>query len=213
MKDMRYLFAVTQGAAYVGASRLALALAMVGWLACSGPSSGAGSAPDAGTDSGMDSGVPERRMFVTSTVQTAALGGVAGADELCAMQAADANLVGDFKAWLSTLSSSVSDRLAHSSVPYVLVDGTMVASDWDDLVDGALLAPINRDASGQLRTGDAWTGTLATGASYLGSDCASFTSGSAGAAQCGAVGSTTLTWTENIVPACSTRLRLYCIEQ
>jgi hypothetical protein len=135
-------------------------------------------------------------MFVTSTVQTAALGGVAGADELCAMQAADANLVGDFKAWLSTLSSSVSDRLAHSSVPYVLVDGTMVASDWDDLVDGALLAPINR-----------------TGASYLGSDCASFTSGSAGAAQCGAVGSTTLTWTENIVPACSSRLRLYCIEQ
>jgi hypothetical protein len=115
----------------------------------------------------MDSGVSERRVFVTSTVQTAALGGIAGADELCAAQAAGAELEGDFKAWLSTISSSVSQRLAHSTVPYVLVDGTTVASDWEDLVDGALLAPINLDANGQVRTGDTWTGTLATGASYL----------------------------------------------
>lgn len=209
MKSICWLFGAARGATYVGTRLLALCVAMIGLIGCSASSSGTGALPDAGPDSG----VSERRVFVTSTVQTAALGGIAGADELCAAQAAGADLEGDFKAWLSTISSSVSQRLAHSTVPYVLVDGTMVASDWEDLVDGALLAPINLDANGQVRTGDTWTGTLATGASYLTDDCAAFTSASAGFALCGAVASMTVTWTENITPACSSGLRLYCIEQ
>ena len=97
--------------------------------------------------------------------------------------------------------------------PYVLVDGTIVANDWDDLVDGSILAPINLDASGMVRAGEVWTGTLATGASYPSDDCAAFTSGTTGVALCGATNSTTATWTENITPACSTLLGLYCIEQ
>jgi len=198
-------------------------IAMVGLLACGG--SGAGSGPDSGvdasmdsgmdsgTDSGTDSGVSEWRIFVTNTVQNANLGGIAGADELCAGQASDANLGGEFKAWLSTRTSSVSDRLTHSSGAYVLVNGTVVANDWDDLVDGSILAPINLDANGEPRTGDVWTGTLATGASFPDDDCAAFTSDSADIALCGASASTTATWTENITPACSVQLRLYCIEQ
>jgi len=157
----------------------------------------------------------ERRIFVTSTRPTAALGGITGADEICATQAADASLEGEFKAWLSTTSSSVADRLSHEGGPFVRVDETIVANDWADLVDGALLASINLDATGQAQTGDVWTGTLATGASYAASDCAGFTSGSGAGdlALCGSSTSATSTWTNNQLARCSSTLRLYCIEQ
>jgi len=157
----------------------------------------------------------ERRIFVTSTRQTAALGGITGGDEICATQAADANLEGEFKAWLSTTSSSVVDRLSHEGGPFVRVDETIVANDWADLLDGALLAPINLDATGQARAGDVWTGTLATGASYTVDDCAVFTSGdnADGHALCGSSTSATSTWTNNQLAACSSTLRLYCIEE
>jgi len=198
---------------------------MVGLIGCGGTDSGADSGADAGTDSGTDSGidagadsginagVSERRIFITSTVHSANLGGIAGADALCARQAAVASLDGEFKAWLSTRSSSASDRLTHSGVRYVLVDGTTVANDWDDLVDGSILVQINLDADGQLRAGDTWTGTLSTGDSYPDDDCAAFMSGSAGMALCGSSAMTDAKWTENITPACSAELRLYCIEQ
>ncbi len=63
------------------------------------------------------------------------------------------------------------------------------------------------------RRGDIWTGTLATGASYAGDDCEGFTDGMTGIAQCGASSATNAAWTQNITPACSTVLGLYCIEQ
>lgn len=168
---------------------------------------------DSGTDSGMDSGLSELVMFVTETVQNANLGGIDGADALCATQAANAGLQGEFKAWLSTRSSAVADRLTRANVPYVLVNRTRVADNWDDLVNGSILAPINLDANGQPHTGDVWTGTLANGDSYPDDDCAGFTSSSVGIALCGDSTSTTETWTNRTTPACSVLLRLYCIEQ
>ena len=89
--------------------------------ACTGSESSPDAGPDASIDASIDAGVSERRIFVTNTVRNASLGGIAGADALCATQAAGANLDGDFKAWLSTISSSASDRLTHSSVPYASV--------------------------------------------------------------------------------------------
>lgn len=168
---------------------------------------------DGGEDAGMDSGVSGRLVFVSSAVQNADFGGIAGADDLCATEASTAGLDGVFKAWLSTRASSVAERLEHSDEPYMLVDGTVIAVDWDDLVDGRLLARLGRDASGQAHTDDVWTGTLSNGTPYLADDCEGFTSGSTGQAQCGASTSTTSTWTEAKTPECATRLRLYCIEQ
>jgi len=188
-----------------------LAIVMTGLLACTGTAPDAG--PDADAGAAADSGVTEWRVFITDTPQNANFGGIAGADALCADQATAAGLEGEFKAWLSTISSAVSDRVTYASGPYLLVDGTRVANDWDDLVDGSILAPVNLDANGTLQVGEVWTGTLATGASHPGDDCAAFMSGSTGEALCGASSSTTATWTENITPACSTLLRLYCIEQ
>jgi hypothetical protein len=211
---------------------LLLAIVVSGALACSstdpgidagtgggaGDGGGAGSGGDAGNGgqagTGGAAGQSEWRIFRTETVQNANLGGIAGADAICAAQALAAGLEGEFKAWLSTITSPVAGRLTPSSGPYVLVDGTRVADDWNDLVDGSILAPINLDANGMFRSGEIWTGTLETGDSYLGSDCAAFTTDSmAVAALCGASNSTTSTWTDNITPACSTLLGLYCIEQ
>ena len=183
-----------------------------------GPDAAADAGPDAATDAGpdaaTDAGVTERRIFRTDTTQNANLGGIDGADAICAAQALAAGLEGEFKAWLSTIASPVADRVTQSSGPYVLVDGTRVADDWGDLVDGSILAPVDLDANGIARSGEIWTGTLATGASFLGSDCAAFTTESMGmTGLCGASSATNATWTENITPACSTRLGLYCIEQ
>jgi len=202
-----------QGSGGSGGTGGSGATAGVGGSGAAGGSGGDGGAGGMGGIGGSPS--TERRMFVTSTPQTAALGGIAGADEICATEAADANLQGEFKAWLSTTSSSVADRLSHDGGPFVRVDEMVVANDWADLVDGALLAPINLDANGQPHTGDVWTGTLERGASYSVDDCAAFTSGdnADGHAYCGSSTSTTATWTYNQRAACASTLRLYCIEQ
>lgn len=180
---------------------------MTGLLACS--------STDTTTNAGIggDAGMTEWRIFRTATVQNANLGGIAGADAICAAQALAAGLEGEFKAWLSTIASPVADRVTQASGPYVLVNGARIADDWDDLVDDSILVPINLDASGVMRSGEVWTGTLANGGSYPDDDCAEFTSGTNGVALCGATNSTTASWTENITPACSTQLGLYCIEQ
>ena len=189
---------------------------------------GADAAVDAATDSGVDSGVDagtdasvdagdagpsERRIFVTATVQTGSMGGIAGADEICATQADAAGLEGEFRAWLSTLASPVSGRLVESTVPYVLVDGTVIADDWDDLTDDSIQAPIDLDATGQPRGGDVWTGTLPSGEPYDGGDCDGFTSDSSGISLCGSTQFVDTRWSAAQTPSCSTRLRLFCIEQ
>ncbi|MFZ1865203.1 MAG: hypothetical protein WAU39_13345 [Polyangiales bacterium] len=190
---------------------LSIALALLLPIGCGGSASGTGGAGGTGGSGGNEA--TQSRVFITNTAQTADFGGISGADELCANEASAAGLEGVFKAWLSTASSSVADRLTHSTGPYVLVGGTVIANDWDDLVDGSISAPINVDASGQTRTGDVWTGTLATGASYLSNDCDGFTNGTTGVALCGTSSSANSTWTQNITPSCSTLLRLYCFEQ
>jgi hypothetical protein len=201
-------------------------MALVGILgvllcACgdSGSPSNGGSGGDGGVggEAGGGAGggtVAERRMFVTRAAQNADFGGIEGADALCAQEASEAQLEGDFKAWLSTRSSSVAQRLAPAEdAPYVLVDGTLVATGWDDLLDGSIAVEVALDASGERRAGDVWTGTLATGESYDVDDCNGFSSATTGSGLCGKTSSRGSAWTESAVPPCSTVLRLYCIEQ
>ncbi|MEM8609869.1 MAG: hypothetical protein AAGF92_22425 [Myxococcota bacterium] len=152
-------------------------------------------------------------VFVTEAVQNGALGGIQVADRLCQTEADLAGVDGTFAVWLSTTDSSVADRLVQSSGPYTLVDGTLIANDWQDLLDGTIQAPINLDASGTQRGGDVWTGTLATGESFAGGDCEGFTEGTMGVSQCGSTASAGSAWTEASTPSCSTQLRLYCFEQ
>ena len=83
-----------------------------------------------------------RRVFVTSTVYPiSAFAGLMGADTLCAAAASSASLGGTYKAWLSDELTNAASRLAHSNVPYVLVNGTtVVACDWNGLIGGNLRA-------------------------------------------------------------------------
>jgi len=179
-----------------------------------GTDAGTDAGIDASTDAGADAGPAERRIFVTSAPQSANFGGLEGADSVCASEAAAAGIGGEFKAWLSTNELAAADRLVQSAVPYVLVDGTLVADDWADLTDGAIETRVNLDASGVERAGDVWTGTLPSGLSYVGQgDCDGFTNGTDGVALCGSTQSINAAWTASQLPGCSTRLRLYCIEQ
>jgi hypothetical protein len=104
------------------------------------------------------------RVFVTSTYYDGALGGgLLNADSECQRLAGLASLPGHYIAWLSTSSSNASDRLIQSSGPYVLVDGTVIANDWADLVDGSLAHAIDLDENGSSVSWYAWTGTYAYG--------------------------------------------------
>jgi len=165
---------------------------------------GGGLAPDAA--------IAGRLVFVTSERYSGGLGGLEGADDICQMHAQAAGLVGTYQAWLSTLEQAVGERLPHSALPYVRTDGVIVATDWDDLLDGALLAPIDHDEFAQPRLGDVWTGTLASGVAYDVDDCGGFLDPQSGMAQCGSSTASNTRWTENLVPFCYTQLHLYCFQ-
>jgi len=172
-----------------------------------------------------------KRVFLTSTVSDANLGGVAGADAICQARANFAGLPGTFKAWISagdlTAFTDPATTFTQSTTPYVRVDGVVVAADWADLTDGTLDAPINIDELGVAHIDDspaAWTATNTDGtavvydAGRLGiliPDCSDWTD-SNGNAGIGVAVNTDSYWTrhEPVGDAvCSVNQRLYCFEQ
>ena len=91
-------------------------------------------------------------VFLSSGQPDGNLGGVAGADAYCQSLAQGAGLPGTFMAWLSgsTYASSPAGRFVRSNdLPYVRIDGVVVAQDWTDLTDGSIACPIDRDETGQ----------------------------------------------------------------
>jgi hypothetical protein len=161
-------------------------------------------------------------VFVSSTTHTANLGGLAGADQICQDLASDAGLLGTFKAWLSAATQSPSTRFAHSATPYYLTDGTVIANNWGDLIDGTLDVPISLDENkspvppSNIRV---WSATRADGTPlppYYGyQDCDDWTSTSG----YGYTGQTDITndlWTGrqgfNLL-TCSSDFHIYCFQQ
>jgi hypothetical protein len=158
------------------------------------------------------------------------LGGVEGADAMCAQHAASAGLPGEFKAWLSQVGSSAADRLTHSTTPYVLVDGTKVADSWEDLVRFDLLHAIDQDEHGSplhfLDPVEAavWTYTALDGMAYPWTpggtmtdnprwDCAAWSSIDSWG-EVGFWNETGTFWTaSNSAHLCSETKRLYCFQQ
>jgi cysteine-rich repeat protein len=76
-------------------------------------------------------------VFLSSGSYLGDFGGLSGADAICQELAESEDLPGRYKAWLSDSQTSAIDRLAHSVVPYVRVDGEIVAQNWDDLTNGS----------------------------------------------------------------------------
>jgi hypothetical protein len=158
-----------------------------------------------------------RIVFLSSEEYTGNLGGLEGADQICTDLALEAGLVGNFKAWLARgTDENPASRFVRSAEPYVLVDGTQIALDWDDLTDGEILAPINVDENGAHHSLDlVWTSAAADGTSSGYQDCSGWTIEQP-LPDSGGLGLNTETdfhWTEQVGRACDETYALYCFEQ
>jgi cysteine-rich repeat protein len=158
-------------------------------------------------------------VFVTSEVyQGYALDGLYGADQRCRSLAAKAGLDRflTFKAWLSTPTMSVADRFVHSRGRYVLVNGLVVAQNWDALTSGTIENPIVVDEYSQTQDSAVWTGTLASGEPALGSEFCEDWADDSGLLKFAGTGfstATDATWSFFEQGGCGSELRLYCVEQ
>jgi hypothetical protein len=165
----------------------------------------------------VDAGCADsRRVFLSSTQSTAALGGPNGADTRCQMLATDAGLNGAWRAWISGNGSAPDDRFVKSNVAaYRLLDGTIVALNWNDLTDGTLAHAIDLDERGNRVSGvEVWTGTRSNGESG-GQKCAGFTAMAGETTRVGVSSIfTDAGWTEVYLQFCDrTDPRVYCFEQ
>lgn len=160
-------------------------------------------------------------VFVTSSLFTANLGGIAGADVKCQASAVSGGLSGTFRAWISDEGTSATAGLTHASIPYALVTGTVVAANWSALASGSLAHAIDRNELGgapPATTGcgstSVFTGTDTTGASSVGHTCSGWTTAvAAGLAGLGDATGATYRWTNSCTGACSGLASLYCLEQ
>lgn len=159
-------------------------------------------------------------VFVTSTTSTGALGGLAGADAACQNLAETAGLKGLYMAWLSDSTGAAATRQKQHNLPYALVDGTVIANNWADLIDGTLIASINKTQTGAAVTAplQVFTASNANG-TLNGSHCTNWTSGASGQnGEYGTSGQTNANWTKQASPTtanrrCNTAKRLICIQQ
>jgi hypothetical protein len=180
-----------------------------------------------GVDDDCNSSTPEptncrKLVFVTSQMYDGNLGGLAGADAKCQARAQAAGLPGTYMAWISTSQGSPSTRFTRSTTPYVLVNGTVIANNWNDLTDGTIAAMITVTETGGNRpvgntscagsgNATAWSATNANG-TRLGDSCSNFTS-SAGSGLWGRVDSTTQfsSWCSG--GTCAWLSPIYCFQQ
>ena len=191
------------------------------------------------TPHGMETscdGVPTSRIvFITSDTYDGGLNpdpnpnsipcgtGVAGGNCICQYHADQAGLSGVFLAWLADDMGNPFNTWAQSEVPWVRVDGVMVALNWDDLFDGTILAAIEVDEEGNhpavgLPFGSAqvWTGTDAVGnsAGNENNTCTQWTSTDGTGANGRTAGDHTGDWSLAVLTApCSEDKHLYCFEQ
>jgi hypothetical protein len=105
-------------------------------------------------------------VFITSTSTNGNIGGLAAADAICQNLANAAGLSGTFLAWLSDSTQSPSTRFNKSSGPYVLLNGTVIAYGWDDLISGHIRSSIVITEQGNTIPGGfsrVWTSTRPDG--------------------------------------------------
>lgn len=136
------------------------------------------------------------------------LGGLAGADALCALWAANSGVAGStFLPWLADTTESPATRFVQSGIPYKRLDGTLIADDWADLVDGTLDAPVTPAG------GASWANVALPGATAAGASCNDWTSSSeldTGRGGNGALSNSS--WTNSTDAACNSLRILCCFE-
>lgn len=170
--------------------------------------------------------VVSKRVFVTSTTYNGNLGGLDGANSLCQTRADAASLGGSWRAWLSIADVAglqADYRLNHNNGPYQLINGTTIANNWDDLIDGTLMSPINITELNSPVTGAGslvWTNTNSLGRTNSPSGHCNYWSSTTdtinGTTLFGGTGSSSQSsssWTFSGSLRCTFQAALYCFEQ
>ena len=161
-----------------------------------------------------------KRIFVVNGTFSGAMGGIAGADQICQDRAVANSYAGTFYAWLATDSSDDPEsRFTKATVEYRDPDDQVVAYDWASLTSGGLASFFNtmEGGGGESNSFNRWTNVAADGtAKYDGTNnCLNWTSSSN--SLMGHVGTGSQTgpqWTDYAVQPCdSGSTRLYCIQQ
>ncbi|MCA9665714.1 MAG: DUF1554 domain-containing protein [Myxococcales bacterium] len=118
---------------------------------------------------------------------TGNLGGVAGADALCAQAASNAGSAGTYRAFLSSSTQDARDLVAPAkrALPVLDTRGVMLFSSWNEIFtrnewrDNARIDTFNGtliEDSGPWFDSDAWTGTRRDGTLASGHTCNDWTS-------------------------------------
>jgi hypothetical protein len=160
-----------------------------------------------------------RRVFLTSQLFSASLGGTPGADAKCQSTADGVSLGGKWKAWLSDSFASPDTRFTHDGL-FALVPGNPVADSWEQLTSGGLRHAIDLTETGapNLDGGvevPVWTDTSASGTLYdIRDDCGDWSDVFASQVTVGLSTSQGASWTAwTATNPCSISAALYCFEQ
>ena len=165
-------------------------------------------------------------VFVTSAAYAGGnLGGVLGADAICAQHATDAGLGGAWTAWLSNSTINAKDRLVAAGAlgPYRNTREKIVALDLNDLTDGQLdisTGGFRYDENGQETNTRryVWTGTNSDGTEFLGGSCGTDWNDVGALGLVGDRNQDDSGWTRATFPpdgrlqSCSDVLSIYCFE-
>ena len=159
------------------------------------------------------------KIFVTSTSNhTGNLGGLTGADAICAARAASGGLPGTFKAILSSDSESAKDRLVITGAVYNNHPSPgLVAANAAALWSGSIGAAPRYDEYGTMQAQEAWTGSSGLGVTASGMTCNSWSTDSSGFnGNAGYPSATNSQWLDHALftmTYCGYLKRLYCISQ
>jgi hypothetical protein len=160
-------------------------------------------------------------VFATSTPLNGHLQGLTGADAICQSLAGNAGLPGTYMAWLSTATTSPSTRFTRATAPYTLVDGTVVAANWNALTSGGLGHAIDMSELGTSANSfpdQVWTNTLENGEpggpDGSGAHCSEWSTASdVPNGNTGFVSASDAGWTNYSYWDCDSLRRIYCFQQ
>ena len=164
----------------------------------------------------------DRTVFLASAPGFIAgmLQGLQGADNYCVSRAGLAGLDQPlkFKAFLSDSKTDAVDRLFAGEGRYVLLDGTVVADDWEALLSEPLQHPIELTELGEVAHVGVWTGTrYGDGRAVPGlTHCDDWTSSDGIQGSFGWSDEVDANWTHSEIvnpTSCISSYAIYCIEQ
>lgn len=124
-------------------------------------------------------GANHKRVFITSTVFSGAVGGLDAADMYCQSAATAAGLAGTYRAWLSDASSNAFDRTADVG-PWYSTSDTLAFASKADLRAAPQSELLDEVGGYPQNLAGAWTGSDAQGAA-TNETCEGWTNATTGA--------------------------------